>query len=344
MSLKSCLRLASNLAINSTKPLDSFLFSSALPVSNNIHRHSSNLSPFFAEYHRKRKKEWKRGPTSSGSETKTDDRPETEDSKDSKKESNRLASTDLLYTIPEVVPTTFWGHRDSVRESLERVDLFKRRAAFKIPEFYVGSILSVTVADNLSPTKQTKFVGICIAKGEPGLRHRFVLRNVIDDQGVEIMYEIYNPMIRDITVIKLEKRLDDELYYLRDALPEYSTVPFDMKAIPRSANEAIPLNEVKVKMKPRPWDRKWHHRDFRGIDESTLFPQLDEKMKLERLEPTRNRMWEKFDLALQYRNSITREETDDMYKDLGRFDRSRDMDALPEEERPIISRRKARKI
>ena len=58
-------------------------------------------------------------------------------------------------------------------------------------------------------------------QAEPGLRHRFTLRNVIDDQGIEIMYELYNPMIRDITVIKLEKRLDDELLYLRDALPEY---------------------------------------------------------------------------------------------------------------------------
>ena len=28
-------------------------------------------------------------------------------------------------------------------------------------------------------------------------------------------------MIRDITVLKLQKRLDDDLTYLRDALPEY---------------------------------------------------------------------------------------------------------------------------
>ena len=44
---------------------------------------------------------------------------------------------------------------------------------------------------------------------------------MIDDQGIEIMYELYNPMIRDITVLKLEKRLDDELMYLRDAPDEY---------------------------------------------------------------------------------------------------------------------------
>ena len=65
------------------------------------------------------------------------------------------------------------------------------------------------------------FILLLFTQGEPGLRHRFTLRNIIDDQGVEIMYELYNPMIRDITVIKLEKRLDEEMVYLRDALPEY---------------------------------------------------------------------------------------------------------------------------
>ena len=137
------------------------------------------------------------------------------------------------------------------------------------------------------------------------------------------MYELYNPMIRDITVIKLEKRLDDDLTYLRDALPEYrcvglritvslhipliivsryfhvvfndadvsplrpkqlklftashveivayhmkldsfnSAVPFDLKPIPRGVNEAIPLNETKVKMKPAPWTRKWERKGYK---------------------------------------------------------------------------------
>lgn len=40
---------------------------------------------------------------------------------------------------------------------------------------------------------------------------------------MEIKYELYDPAIHRIDVIKLEKRLDDELLYLQDALPEYST-------------------------------------------------------------------------------------------------------------------------
>ena len=84
---------------------------------------------------------------------------------------------------------------------------------------------------------------------------------------------------------------------------------------------------------------------FQGIDEESMFAQLTEEERAQRLEPTRNRMWERYDLAMQFRNSVTREETDAIHEDiLGRFDRTRDMEALPEEERPIIARRKARKV
>ena len=134
-------------------------------------RSSSSVGPIFAEYHRKRKQEWEQNRKSKAEEKSRD-----KDSKAAPKkevggaapspsaDGARLPATSVLFTVPELVPTTYWGHRDSVREALERVDLAKRRAILKIPEFYVGSLMSVTVADELSPTKQTKFVGICVMK------------------------------------------------------------------------------------------------------------------------------------------------------------------------------------
>lgn len=41
---------------------------------------------------------------------------------------------------------------------------------------------------------------------------------------------MYDPAIHKIDVLRLEKRLDDELLYLRDALPEYSTFDPDMQS------------------------------------------------------------------------------------------------------------------
>ena len=64
--------------------------------------------------------------------------------------------------------------------------------------------------------------------------------------GMEITYELYNPTIQSIDVLKLEKRLDPHLFYLRDALPEYSTVPFDFEPVPHPPGASVPVNPIKV--------------------------------------------------------------------------------------------------
>lgn len=63
---------------------------------------------------------------------------------------------------------------------------------------------------------------------------------------MEILYNLYDPTIQKIEIIKLEKRLDDELLYLRDALPEFSTFDLNMEAeiIPDGTN--VPVNDIKV--------------------------------------------------------------------------------------------------
>jgi large subunit ribosomal protein L19 len=62
------------------------------------------------------------------------------------------------------------------------------------------------------------------------LRAWFILRNVVEGQGIEFMYQLYNPTLLKIEVLRLEKRLDDELYYLRYRHPEAveNIVPFDI--------------------------------------------------------------------------------------------------------------------
>jgi len=64
--------------------------------------------------------------------------------------------------------------------------------------------------------------------------------------GVEINYELYNPTIQNITCLRLEKRIDENLRYLRDAPPEYSTFPFDMAPELRNPDAPVPINSMKV--------------------------------------------------------------------------------------------------
>lgn len=60
---------------------------------------------------------------------------------------------------------------------------------FKI--LFPGSILAVTISDPHAQGKTNRFVGICIERKGCGLRAEFILRNVIDHQGVEVSINVY---------------------------------------------------------------------------------------------------------------------------------------------------------
>jgi len=137
--------------------------------------------------------------------------------------------------------------------------MLARREVIEVPEFYVGTIMAVTIADAASPhpNKLSRFVGICIDRGGTGVRAWFILRNVVEGQGIEFMYQIYSPTVTKIEVLRLEVRLDDELYYLRDAPQEYSTIPFDMEPEILPEGSAVPVNNTVVKLNSRPWLRRW---------------------------------------------------------------------------------------
>ena len=114
---------------------------------------------------------------------------------------------------------------------LNQSDIQKRQNRINIPFFTAGSYLAVTRADPYSVTGITKFVGICIARRNKGLGSTFILRNVMEGQGVEMMFELYSPAIKEIQVLKLERRKRAKLYYLRDKPQRYSKVNEKMQPV-----------------------------------------------------------------------------------------------------------------
>ena len=212
---------------------------------------------------------------------------------------------EMRYKYPDFLPIDDPNYRHHLAIKLERADMLRRRANIGIPEFYVGSILAVTVSDPNAPGKMSRFVGICIERTGQGLRANFTLRNHIGTEGVEIRYPIYNPTIRAIECLKLEKRLDEHLLYLRDAEPEFSTFPMDMEAELRDPNQSVPVNPLKVRMKPWPWTQSWE----------VQFPLIRGIEKLENVPDwyyLRSRkshsQYEKYDLMQQYRSHIPEED------------------------------------
>lgn len=117
---------------------------------------------------------------------------------------NSDATTLLNYRFayPEFLPDPNPLHRNKLREKLERHDMLARRSNVEIPEFYVGSIVAVVHSDKHAPGKNNRFLGICIQRKGCGLRATFILRNVIDHLGVEVEFDMYDPTIQRIEVIR----------------------------------------------------------------------------------------------------------------------------------------------
>ncbi|XP_069830104.1 large ribosomal subunit protein bL19m [Dendropsophus ebraccatus] len=208
-----------------------------------------------------------------------------------------LQESQQRFLSPEFIPPRC--RKIPLKFYMERQDMIERRKVLNIPEFYVGSILAVTVADPHASKKDNRFVGICIERSGHGLGATFLLRNVIDRQGVEIRYELYNPLIQEIQVLKLEKRVDDKLLYLRDALPEYSTFDVNMKPVP-CLDPEVPVSKIQVKMKPRPWSKRWEQmkHNIKGINFDYYLLDKHKERAKKSAKP-----WEKFDMLKEYDTS-----------------------------------------
>jgi len=222
-----------------------------------------------------------------------------------------LLPQDFRKIYPDFLPYTNMKMRNKLKEHLERRDMLARRSRVDIPEFYVGSIMAVTVSDENHLDKTNRFVGICIDRGGNGTRSWFILRNYMDGQGIEIRYDQYCPLITSIETLRLEKRLDEDLLYLRDALPEYSTFPMDMEQEVIADDAPVPVNDMKVKLIPPPWHRAiWKYR--KGIDYEDHLTPAD----LNKLEKDKEPDWMRFDLMKEYRTNIPEEEQEEAFRDM----------------------------
>lgn len=188
------------------------------------------------------------------------------------------------------------------------------RKHIDIPEFYVGTIMAVTVSDKHSVGKTTRFLGICIERGLTGLSSFFILRNAIDHQGVEIKYMLYDPTIQKIEVLRLEKRLDENLRYLRDAPLEFSTFDEKMEAKHHPEGEPVPVNTIQVPLRPRPWMQRWERKQLKGVKQESIDMHITDKMRRQII--AREEPWHQWDLMKDYRSTIPEEEQLEIYAEV----------------------------
>ncbi|GAC97405.1 likely mitochondrial ribosomal protein [Pseudozyma hubeiensis SY62] len=102
--------------------------------------------------------------------------------------------------------------------------LFDRKSADRIPP---GSVLIVESWTSPLKTNFSSFSGVLIAVRRRGVSTSFVLRNLVQKLGVEMRFNLYSPLLKDVRVIqkaeagkndksgKLRRTRRAKLYYLR---------------------------------------------------------------------------------------------------------------------------------
>ena len=135
--------------------------------------------------------------------------------------------------------------------------------------------------------------------------------------GVEIMYDLYNPTLQLIEVLKLEKRLDDNLSYLQDCPPEYSTIPFDFQPIKLLPGMKVPVNTMKVPLKKKPWRHAWDRKALQGI----LLPEINRYEHEEFKNSSSDfRPYEKWDIMKNYRETIHDDDHREIIQDIKKYE------------------------
>jgi large subunit ribosomal protein L19 len=59
-------------------------------------------------------------------------------------------------------------------------------------------------------------VGIVIAQVNRGLASSFTIRNSLEGYAFEMEFNVYNPLIEEVEVLRFARRKQAKLYYLRD--------------------------------------------------------------------------------------------------------------------------------
>ncbi|XP_060671424.1 large ribosomal subunit protein bL19c isoform X2 [Ziziphus jujuba] len=132
------------------------------------------------------------------------------------------ASKDTSASISDVPPRIKFKRLDKtarhIMQILDKEAVGEVKAHREIPDIKPGYIvqLKVEVPDNKRRVSILK--GIVIARRNAGLNTTFRIRRLVAGVGVESLFPLYSPNIKEIKVLDKKKVRRAKLYYLRDKM------------------------------------------------------------------------------------------------------------------------------
>ena len=103
-------------------------------------------------------------------------------------------------------------------EQIGKMGLRSRQALldWRNPDYLAaGAVVQVQMITSKTSKRRTQFLGTCIAVRRNGIGSNFVLRNTVLDEGVEVTFPLYSPLITNIRVLRREPVRRAKLYYFK---------------------------------------------------------------------------------------------------------------------------------
>eukprot|EP00897_Mesotaenium_endlicherianum_P009953 jgi/Mesen1/8987/ME000056S08393 len=127
----------------------------------------------------------------------------------------------------EVAPVKVKSLTKKVKHIMNLLDEEQRGVHLKdkiIPDFRPGDVLALRVEVPENKRRVSLLRGIVIARRNAGINSTFRIRRVMAGVGVEMVFPLYSPNIKELKVVDRRKARRAKLYYLRDKIARLSTV------------------------------------------------------------------------------------------------------------------------
>ncbi|MEI7835208.1 MAG: 50S ribosomal protein L19 [Planctomycetota bacterium] len=115
-------------------------------------------------------------------------------------------------------------------------------AKTQLPEFRVGDTVNVSVriAEGSKERLQV-FTGTVIARKGGGIGEVFVVRRIVNNEGVERTFPIHSPKVAGVEVVRGGKARRAKLYFLRDRVGKSTRLRDTVKKVSGKAKASAPV-------------------------------------------------------------------------------------------------------
>uniref|UniRef100_A0A5B6ZDK3 Uncharacterized protein n=1 Tax=Davidia involucrata TaxID=16924 RepID=A0A5B6ZDK3_DAVIN len=129
---------------------------------------------------------------------------------------------DASASVSDVAPRIKFKRLDKtarhIMQILDKEAVEEVRGQREIPDIKPGYIIQLKVEVPENKRRVSIVKGIVIARRNAGLNTTFRLRRLVAGVGVESLFPLYSPTIREIKVLDKKKVRRAKLYYLRDKM------------------------------------------------------------------------------------------------------------------------------